>query len=49
MLEMFYLVFIGFFLNETIHCLSEKKWGWAAFYGASVIIDIIAVIVGSLK
>ena len=49
MLEMFYLVFIGFFLNETFHCLAERKWGWATFYGITVILDIIAVVVGALK
>lgn len=44
MLEMFNLIFIGYFLNEVIHCLIEKKWGWAALYGATVILNIVAVV-----
>lgn len=49
MLETFNLIFIGYFLNETSHCLIEKKWGWAAFYGTAVILDIIVAATGALK
>lgn len=41
MLKMF---FVGYFLNEAFHCLTEKKWGWAALYGATVILNIVAVV-----
>lgn len=47
MLEMFYLIFIGFFLNEAFHCFIEKKWSWAVFYSICVILDIIAVVIGT--
>lgn len=46
---MFNLFFTGYFLNETIHCLFEKKWGWAALYGVTVILNIIAVVIETLK
>jgi hypothetical protein len=49
MIEVFNLIFIGFFLNETIHCLVEKKWNLAAFYSTTVILNIIAAATGALK
>ena len=44
-MKAFEIFFMGYFLNETLHCIFDKKWGWATLYGSVTLLNAIVAFV----